>query len=273
MARPIRHRSSTRCSRSGRAGPPRTRAPEPRRRVPGLAREHRVRPRRGAPAAQRPEHQRPGDLPRWQPAAPWLTSGAIPAGSSGVFSASSLAGATQATILLPLAQGATRSRMTIAASNGTSGGRASVVVDTVSGGMAARTEPSDVYFCTRPDTFFLLAEDRLWLPPPGPGRRARRRGRRLVARANSPSFASDGTLAQPYPVAVTETATTTARTSTTTSCSIPPSFRRRTTSKVSTRCSPARICRVSRAGTPPRLIRVRISSPTASGERPVRRRR
>jgi len=83
------------------------------------------------------------------------TSGALPPGSRGVFSTSSAGSGTQATILLPLAIGATRARMTIAASNGTSGGRASVVVDTVSGGMATRPEPSDVYFCTRPDTFFL----------------------------------------------------------------------------------------------------------------------
>lgn len=135
------------------------------------------------------------------PLPPGSTSGAIPAGSSGVFSASSLAGATQATILLPLAQGATRSRMTIAASNGTSGGRASVVVDTVSGGMAARTEPSDVYFCTRPDTFFLWQRIASGCLHPD----------RVVAHdvvvagwllSHSPSFASDGTLAQPYPVAV-----------------------------------------------------------------------
>ena len=111
--------------------------------------------------------------------------------------------------------------MTIAASNGTSGGRASVVVDTVSGGMATRTEPSDVYFCTRPDTFFLWQRIASGCLHPD----------RVVAHdvvvagwllSHGPSFASDGRICS----AVSrgrepKLQTATARTSTTTSCSIP----------------------------------------------------
>lgn len=129
-----------------------------------------------------------------------VTTGTLPPGQIGRFSVAPITGGADVTVLLPLAAGLPRKRTTIAIGNTTRSGRVTVTVDTPSAASGVRPEPSDVYFCTTHD------EDWFGQPVSYPCLAPRR----VVAHdvlvagwllSKNPTFQSDGTLAQPFPIA------------------------------------------------------------------------
>jgi hypothetical protein len=129
-----------------------------------------------------------------------VTTGTLPPGQIGRFSVAPITGGADVAVLLPLAAGLPRKRTTIAIGNTTGSGRVTAVVDTPSAAAAVRPEPSDVYFCNNHD------EDWFGQPVSYPCLAPRR----VVAHdvlvagwllSHKPTFQSNGTLAQPYPIA------------------------------------------------------------------------
>ena len=100
------------------------------------------------------------------------TGGALAPGQAGQFSVVATPGSADVTVLLPLGSGQQRQRTEIAVANTTTGGRATMVVDTPSAASLIRPEPSDHYFCTTPSGNYWGQLARIPLPRAGLGRRS-----------------------------------------------------------------------------------------------------